>query len=117
MPLKSTLHNLTSSSSWLGGVLVVVVLFLLCLLSILIVRYLWSQKRLSIFYNGGAEKGVHYGHQYLVQMCFERDPRQQGHDRKCQVWSEVWYQKDSIAIIPFNLNKVCFYDWLQTAKY
>lgn len=95
---------LTDRAFWLTGVLIIIVLFLLFLVAILLVRYLWRRRCLSLYYYGGAEGSCSFLAQYLFRLTLDRKPS--GHHKGCQVWADVVYEKEDALTIPLNLTKV-----------
>ena len=105
MAIKSTL-----SYFWLGGVLVVIIIFFLYLTALLIARYRWLPKRLPIIYCAGADSTfVKFDYQYILRVCYDRDPRSKCHDQYCQLTSEIWFGEDDVITVPLNINKVCYF--------
>lgn len=118
----SSLEQLSSSTFWLLGVLLSVCLFLLTLVAILVGRYRWRQRRLTIVYAAGSEGAfTTYAAQYLVRLSYERHPtatsvvagRGRGggggvHSDDCQVLTRIWYEdgpKNGLTV-PLIINKV-----------
>lgn len=107
MSIKPAYENLTASTVWLAGILLLLCLLVLCLVAIFVARLRWNRRRLPIYYASKDACSSNYRQQYLVRLSYERDPRTCGHKDDCQVWAELLYDENkSIIIVPLYINRV-----------